>query len=75
MLGALSMHAAPPAIRTVVVPAEVTVILGLRNPPRSWIGTVGPSLSDFTIAHCVNSLLCYMLIRQPKSIIQDSFEI
>jgi hypothetical protein len=50
-------------------------MLGLRNLPRSWIGTVGPSLSDFTIAHCVNSLLCYMLIRQPKSIIQDSFEI
>jgi hypothetical protein len=32
---ALSMHAAPPAIRIVVVPVGVTVLLGLRNPPRS----------------------------------------
>jgi hypothetical protein len=32
---ALSMHAAPSAIRTAVVPAGVTVLLGLRNPPGS----------------------------------------
>ncbi len=31
----LSMHVAPPAIQTVVVPAGVTVLLGLHNPPRS----------------------------------------
>jgi hypothetical protein len=33
--GELSMHMAPPAIRTVVVPIGVTVLLGLHNPPRS----------------------------------------
>jgi hypothetical protein len=33
--GALSMHAAPRAIWTVVAPAGVTVLLGLCNPPRS----------------------------------------
>jgi hypothetical protein len=70
--GALSMHAAPAAIWTVVVPAGVTVLLGLRNPPHSWTSTVGPSLPDFTIAPCVDSLLCYRLIRRPKSILQDS---
>jgi hypothetical protein len=32
---ALSMHVAPPAIQIVVVPIGVTVLLGLRNPPRS----------------------------------------
>jgi hypothetical protein len=32
---ALSMHAVPSAIRTTVVPAGVTVLLGLRNPPGS----------------------------------------
>jgi hypothetical protein len=32
---ALSMHVAPLAIRIVVVPAGVTVLLGLYNPPRS----------------------------------------
>jgi hypothetical protein len=32
---ALSMHVAPPAIRIVVVPVGVTVLLGLHNPPRS----------------------------------------
>jgi hypothetical protein len=35
VLGALSMHAAPPTIRIVVVPVGVTVLLGLRNPPHS----------------------------------------
>jgi hypothetical protein len=29
------MHVAHPAIRIVVVPAGVTVLLGLRNPARS----------------------------------------
>jgi hypothetical protein len=33
--GALSMHAAPPARRIAAVPTGVTVLLGLRNPPRS----------------------------------------
>jgi hypothetical protein len=36
-------------------------MLGLRNPPRSWTGTVGPSLPGFTIAPCVDSLLCYRI--------------
>jgi hypothetical protein len=66
------MHVAPLAIRTIVVPAGVTVLLGLHNPPRSWTNTVGPSLPDFTITPCVDSLLCYKSIRQPKSILQDS---
>jgi hypothetical protein len=66
------MHVAPPAIRIVVVPTGVTILLGLCNPPRSWIGTVGPSLPSLTIAPYVDSLLCYRLIRRPKSILQDS---
>jgi hypothetical protein len=69
------MHTAPSAIWTVVVPVGVTVLLGLHNLPRSWIGTVGPSLPDFTITPCVDSLLCYRLIRWPKSIVQDSPEV
>jgi hypothetical protein len=69
---ALPMHVAPPAIRIVVEVARVTIILGLCNPPRSWTGIVGPSLPSLTIAPCVNSLLCYRLIRRPKSILQDS---
>jgi hypothetical protein len=72
--GVLSMHAAPPAIRTVVVPTRVIVLLGLHNPPRSWTGTMGPSLTNFTIAPCVDSLLCCRSIRQSKSILQDSLE-
>jgi hypothetical protein len=72
VLEALSTHVAPLAIQIVVVPAEVTVLLGLHNPPRSWTGTVGPSLPGFTVAPCVDSLLCYRLIRRPKSILQDS---
>jgi hypothetical protein len=59
--GALSMHVAPLAIRIVVVPAGVTVLLWLCNPPLSWTGSVGPSLPDFTIAPCVDSLLCYRI--------------
>jgi hypothetical protein len=51
---------------------HVTVLLGLHNLPCSWTGTVGPSLPGFTIAPCVDALLCYRLIRWPKSIIQDS---
>jgi hypothetical protein len=70
---ALSMHVAPPIIRIVVVPIGVTVLLGLCNPPRSWTSTVGPSLPDLTIAPCVDSLLCYRLIKQPKSILQDRY--
>jgi hypothetical protein len=66
------MRMAPPAIWTVVVPVGVTILLGLHNPPRSWTGTVGLSLPDFIIAPCVDSLLCYRSIRQPKSILQDS---
>jgi hypothetical protein len=66
------MHMAPPAIWIVVVPIGVTVLLGLRNPPCSWTDTLGPSLPGFTIAPCVDSLLCYRLIRRPKSILQDS---
>jgi hypothetical protein len=68
---ALSVHMVPLAIRTIVVPTGVTVLLGLHNPPRSWTGTVGPSLPDFTIAPCVDSLLCYRSIRWPKSILED----
>jgi hypothetical protein len=75
VLGALSMHVVPPAIWTVVVPAGVTALSGLHNPPRSWIGMVSPSLPDFTIALCVDSLLCYRSIRRPKSIPQDSPEV
>jgi hypothetical protein len=66
------MHVAPLAIRIVVVPVGVTVLLGLRNLPRNWTGTVGPSLPGFTIIPCVDSMLCYTLIRRPKSILQDS---
>jgi hypothetical protein len=69
---ALSMHVAPPTIRIVVVPAGVIAMLGLCNPPCSWTGTMGPSLPGLTIAPCVDSLLCYRLIRRPKSILQDS---
>jgi hypothetical protein len=54
---ALSMHVKPPAIRIVVVPAGVIVLLGLCNPPRSWTSTVGPSLPGLTIAPGVDSLL------------------
>jgi hypothetical protein len=66
---ALSMHVAPSAIQTIVVPVGVTVLLGLHNPPHSWTGTVVPSLSNITIAPCVDSFLCYRSIRRPKSIL------
>jgi hypothetical protein len=69
------MHVALLAIRIIVVPARVTVLLGLCNPPCCWTGEVGPSLPSFAIAHCVDSLLCYRLIRWPKSIAQDSPQI
>jgi hypothetical protein len=65
----LSMHMAPPTTQTVVVPVGVTILLGLHNPSRSWIDTVGPSLPDFSIAPFVDSLLCYRSIRRPKSIL------
>jgi hypothetical protein len=58
VLEALSMHVAPPAIQTVVIPAGQTILLGLHNPPHNWTDTVGPSLPDFTMAPCVDSLLC-----------------
>jgi hypothetical protein len=35
VLGALSMHVTPSTIQTVVVPAGVTVLLRLCNPPHS----------------------------------------
>jgi hypothetical protein len=38
----LTIHVVPLAIRTVVVPAGVTVLFELHNPPCSWTGTVGP---------------------------------
>jgi hypothetical protein len=66
------MHVALQAIWIVVVPVGVTVQLGLHNPLRSWTDTVGPSLPDFTIAPCVDSLLFYRLIRRSKSILQHS---
>jgi hypothetical protein len=69
------MYTAPRTYRLFVVPTGVTVLLGLRSPPRSWTGTLGPSLPGFTIAPCVDSLLCYRSIRQPKSILQDSLEV
>jgi hypothetical protein len=72
VLEALSTHVAPPAIQIVVVPVGVTVLLELHNPPRSWTGTVDLSLPGFTIAPCVDSLLCYRSIRWPKSILQNS---
>jgi hypothetical protein len=66
------MHVAPLAIWIVVVPVGVTVLLGLRNPPHSRTGTMDSSLPGFTIAHCVDSLQCYRLIRRFKSILQDN---
>jgi hypothetical protein len=66
------MHVAPPVIQIIMVPVGVTVMLELFNPPRSWTGMVGPSLPGITIAPCVDSLLCYRLIRRLKSILQDS---
>jgi hypothetical protein len=61
---ALSMHVALPTIQIVVVPAGVTSLLGLLNPPRSWTGTVGLSLPGFTIVPCVDySLLCYRIVQ------------
>jgi hypothetical protein len=69
---ALSMHVAPPAIQIVVVLVGVVVLLGHRNPPRSWTDTVGPSLPSFIIAPCVDSMLCYRSTRRPKSVLQDS---
>jgi hypothetical protein len=65
----------PRPYRLFVAPVGVTVLLGLNNPPRSWTGMVGPFLPGFTIAHYVDSLLCYRSIKQPKSIIQDSPEV
>jgi hypothetical protein len=55
------MHAVPPTIWIVVVTTGVTVLLGLLNPPCSWTGMMGPSLPGFTIAPCVDSLMCYRI--------------
>jgi hypothetical protein len=55
------MHVVPPAIQIVVVPTVVRIMLGLLNRPHSWTGTVGPSLPSFTIAPCVDSLVCYRI--------------
>jgi hypothetical protein len=60
---ALSMHEASLAIRIIVVPAGVIVLVGLHNSPRSWIDTVGPSQPGFTVAHCVYSLRCYRIVQ------------
>jgi hypothetical protein len=69
---ALPMHVVPLAIRIIVVPVGVIVLLGLHNSTRSWTSTVGPSMPSFIIAPCVDSLLCYRLIRWPTSILQVS---
>jgi hypothetical protein len=58
-VGGIVYACGTPTIWLVVVPAGVRVLLGLRNPPCSWIGMVGPSLPGFTIAPYVDSLLCY----------------
>jgi hypothetical protein len=55
------MHMMPLATWIVVVPTGVAVLLGLHNQPHSWTGMVGPSLPSFTIAPCVDSLLCYRI--------------
>jgi hypothetical protein len=68
---ALSIHVVSSVKWIVVVPVGVIVLLGLHNPPCSWTGMVGPSLPDFTIGPCVDSLLCYRLIRWPEFILQD----
>jgi hypothetical protein len=73
--GALSMHVAPPAIRIIVVPTEVIVLLGLHNPPHTWTSMVGPFLPGFTISPCVDSICAIGLIRWPMSILQDSPEV
>jgi hypothetical protein len=66
------MHVASLAIQIIVVPTGVIVMLGLCNPTHSWTATVGPFLPGLTIAPYVDSLLCYRVIKQPKSILQDS---
>jgi hypothetical protein len=57
------MHVVPLAIRIVVVPVGVTVLLGLCNPPHCWTGMVGPSLPSFTTTPCVDSLMCYRIVQ------------
>jgi hypothetical protein len=49
------------AIRIIVAPEGVTVLLALHNPPHSWTDTMGPSLLGFTITLSVDSLLCYRI--------------
>jgi hypothetical protein len=69
------MHMVPQAIRIIVVHIGVTILLGLRNPPRSWTGMVGPSLPGFTIALVWIPWCSIGLIRRAKSILQDSPEV
>jgi hypothetical protein len=69
------MHVASWAIWSVVVSAGVTVLLGARNPPRSWTSTVGLSLPGFTIALMWIPCCAIELIRWPKSILQDSLKV
>jgi hypothetical protein len=57
------MHVVPPAIRIIEVPVGVIILLGVRNPPRSWTGTVDPSLPGFSIDPCVDFLLCYRIVQ------------
>jgi hypothetical protein len=71
----LSLHTVPRSYGLFVLPAGVTVLLGLHNPPRNWTTMVGPSLPSFTIVPCVDFLLFYRSIRRPKSILQDSPEV
>jgi hypothetical protein len=52
-----------PAIQIVVVPAGATVLLGLPNPPQSWVGMAGLSLPGFTIDPYMDSLLCYRIVQ------------
>jgi hypothetical protein len=44
-------------------PLYLVVLLGLHNPPRRWTSMVGPSLPGFTIAPCVDSLMCYRIVQ------------
>jgi hypothetical protein len=60
-VGGIVYACSAPTIRIVVVSVGVTVLLGLRNSPHSWTSTVDPSLPGFTIASCVDSLLCYRI--------------
>jgi hypothetical protein len=70
--GIVYARSAPRPYELFVLPAGVTVLFGLHNPPHSWTGTMGPSLPGVTITPCVDSLQCYRSNRRPKYILQDS---